>query len=114
MQTGAGIAVLIGDKREDILRLARARKAHNVRLFGSVARGEATEDSDIDFLVTFDPDYTLWDHIGLMQDLSELLGRRVDVSTDGTLRERLRERILREAVPLTPIPGPSPAGRGRE
>jgi hypothetical protein len=65
-----------------------------------VARGEATDDSDIDFLVDFETGYTLWDHIGLVQDLSELLGRRVDVSTDETLRERLRERILREAVPL--------------
>jgi predicted nucleotidyltransferase len=97
---GLGIDDLLVEKREDILRLAGARKAYNVRVFGSVARGEASESSDIDFLVTFEPGYTLWDHIGLMQDLTELLGRSVDVSTDDTLRERIRERILREAVPL--------------
>ncbi|MCL4878427.1 MAG: nucleotidyltransferase family protein [Anaerolineae bacterium] len=96
----AGIPELLAGKREDILRLAQQHKAYNVRVFGSVARGEATDDSDIDFLVDFETGYTLWDHIGLVQDLSELLGRRVDVSTDETLRERLRERILREAVPL--------------
>lgn len=96
----AGIPELLAGKREDILRLAQQHKAYNVRVFGSVARGEATDDSDIDFLVDFEMGYTLWDHIGLVQDLSELLGRRVDVSTDETLRERLRERILREAVPL--------------
>lgn len=91
---------LLAEKREDILRLAQARKAYNVRVFGSVACGEATKDSDVDFLVSFDPDYTLWDHIGLMQDLAELLGRDVDVSTDATHFEHLRARVLREAVPL--------------
>jgi predicted nucleotidyltransferase len=91
---------LLTEKREDILQLAQARKAYNVRVFGSVVRGEATEDSDIDFLVTFRPNYTLWDHIGLMQDLAELLGRDVDVSTDATLRDHVRARVLREAVPL--------------
>jgi predicted nucleotidyltransferase len=99
-QAGLGIPDLLQEKREDILRLARARKAYNVRVFGSVARGEATDTSDIDFLVTFEPDYTLWDHIGLMQDLAELLGRAVDVSTDATLKERLRERVVQEAVSL--------------
>jgi predicted nucleotidyltransferase len=99
-KAGRGINKLLQDKREDILRLARARKAYNVRVFGSVARGEATEDSDVDFLVRFEPDYTLWDHIGLVQDLVELLGCEVDVSTDDTLQERIRERVLREAVPL--------------
>jgi uncharacterized protein len=98
--TGLGIRDLLTDKREDILRLAKMRKAYNVRIFGSVARNEATEHSDVDFLVTFEPDYTLWDHIGLMQDLAELLKRDVDVSTDDSLKERIRERVLREAVPL--------------
>ena len=96
----SGILDLVATKREDILRLAHERKAFNVRIFGSVARGEATETSDVDFLVTFAPNYTLWDHIGLIQDLSELLGRKVDVSTDDTLRERFRDRILSEAIPL--------------
>lgn len=96
----AGIEDILADKREEILRLAQQHKAYNVRVFGSVARGEATDSSDVDFLVTFEAGYTLWDHIGLIQELSELLGRRVDVSTDETLRARLKERILREAVPL--------------
>lgn len=98
--TGLGIEDVIGAKREDVLRLAQRHGAYNVRVFGSVARGEATANSDIDFLVAFKPDSTLWDHIGLMQDLAELLGREVDISTDDTLKERLKERVLREAVPL--------------
>jgi predicted nucleotidyltransferase len=99
-RTGPDINDLLRDKRDDILRLVRQHKAGNVRIFGSVARGEATEASDVDFLVDFQPDYTLWDHIGLMQDLADLLGREVDVSTEETLRERIKDRILREAVPL--------------
>ncbi|MCD4685264.1 MAG: nucleotidyltransferase family protein [Anaerolineae bacterium] len=99
-KTGLGIADLLADKRDAILCLARARKAHNVRVFGSVARSEATDASDIDFLVTFAPDYTLWDHVGLRQDLAALLGREVDVSTDAMLRDYMRERVLNEAVPL--------------
>jgi predicted nucleotidyltransferase len=98
--TGLGIQDVIGDRREDVLRLAKVHRAHDVRVFGSVARAEATENSDIDFLVKFEPEYTLWDHIGLMQDLSELLGREVEVSTDDTLKERLKESVLREAIPL--------------
>ena len=100
LSAGLGIEDVIGSRREDILRLAKTYKAYDVRVFGSVARGEATENSDVDFLVRFEPDYTLWDHIGLMQDLAELLGRAVDVSTDDTLKERLRDRVLREAVSL--------------
>lgn len=98
--SGLGIDDLLKDKRDDILRLASARKAYNVRVFGSVARGEATETSDVDFLVTFEPSYTLWDHIGLIQDLSELLERDVDVSTEDTLKSRIKGRVLQEAKPL--------------
>ena len=99
-KSGLGIDDLLKGKRDAILRLASARKAYNVRVFGSVARGEATETSDVDFLVTFEPNYTLWDHIGLIQDLVELLGREVDVSTEDTLKSRIKGQILQEARPL--------------
>jgi len=99
-ESSLGIDELLRDKRHDILRLAQARHAYNVRVFGSVARSEASEASDVDFLVDFEPGYTLWDHIGLMQDLSELLGRDVDVATEDTLKQRVKDRILHEAVAL--------------
>jgi hypothetical protein len=99
-KTGLGIADLLLDKREEILRLAQEHRAHNVRVFGSVARGEATETSDIDLLVDFEDGYSLWDQIGLMQDLEELLGRKVDVVRDGDLRERIRPYVMPDIVPL--------------
>jgi len=71
-----------------------------VRVFGSVARGDADEESDVDFLVTLEPGRSLLDLGGLLMELSELLGREVDVVTEEGLRERIRDRILREAVPV--------------
>jgi hypothetical protein len=71
-----------------------------VRLFGSVARGENTETSDVDVLVRFDPDRSLFDHGGLIADLEDLLGVKVDVVSEGGMRERFRMRILGEAVAL--------------
>ena len=71
-----------------------------MRVFGSVARGEAGSDSDVDFLVDFKPDYTLWDHIGLKQDLEDLLKRKVDLVLEKNLREELRDYVLHDAVPL--------------
>ncbi|MFN8448006.1 MAG: nucleotidyltransferase family protein [Anaerolineae bacterium] len=100
MAEKTGIDDLVWGKRDEILRLARKYGATNVRVFGSVARGEATEHSDIDFLVDFPPDYSLWDRIGLTQDLEELLGRSVDVVLAARLREMIRDEILRDAVPL--------------
>lgn len=100
VRRGLGIAEIIGDQREAILRLAAKRGASHVRVFGSVARGEAGPDSDVDFLVRFKPDYRLWDRIGLKQDLEALLGRKVDVIHERFLREELRADILREARPL--------------
>ena len=88
------------EKREDILRIASQHGASNVRIFGSVARGETRPDSDVDFLVELEPDRSLLDHVALIQDLSDLLGRQVDVATDIGLRENLRDRILNQAVPL--------------
>jgi len=87
-------------KREEILQLAAKHGAHKVRIFGSVARGEADASSDIDFLVEMEPDRSLFDLGGLLMDLQELLGCKVDVVTEKGLRQRIRERVLSEAVPL--------------
>jgi uncharacterized protein len=87
--------------RDEILRLAAQHGATNVRVFGSVARGEATESSDIDLLV--DQDWTklsTWGGMGLIIDLEDLLGWRIDVTTVEELKPRIRRRVLREAVPL--------------
>jgi predicted nucleotidyltransferase len=100
IKSGLGIKDLLADKREDILRLAEKYGASNVRVFGSVARGEARLDSDVDLLVDFEPGYRLWDKIGLKQDIEELLGRKVDVVHAQFLREELAPDILKDAVPL--------------
>jgi predicted nucleotidyltransferase len=91
---------LLVKKREDILRLAARRGAHNVRVFGSVARSEAHAGSDVDFLVDVEPGRSLLDVVGLWQDLEDLLRCKVDLVTDGGLSPYLRDRILREARPL--------------
>lgn len=87
-------------KREDILRIASEYGVYDVRVFGSVARGEDDERSDIDFLVNMEKGRSLFDLGGLLMDLQDLLGRDVDVVTEKGLRERIRERVLREAIPL--------------
>ena len=91
---------LLKEKREDILRIAAKRGAYNVRVFGSVARGEADSKSDIDILVDMEPGRSLFDLGGLLMDLQELLGHDVDVVTERGLRERIRERVLKEAIRL--------------
>jgi len=91
---------LLKEKREDILRLAEEYGALNVRVFGSVARGEADEKSDIDLLVKMRDDYSLFDLGGLWADLQDLLGCHVDVVPETGLRERIKDRVLKEAVPL--------------
>ena len=87
-------------RREEILCAAARHGARNLRVFGSVARGEAGPGSDLDLLVDVEPGRSLLDLGGLLMELQELLGCRVDVVTEAGLRERLRERVLREAVPL--------------
>jgi len=82
------------------LRVAARHGAHNVRVFGSVARGEAGEDSDIDLLVELEPGRSLRDQAGLIVELLDLLGRKVDVVTEQGLYWLLRRRILKEARPL--------------
>jgi predicted nucleotidyltransferase len=94
------IEELIKDRREEILRTAARHGAHNVRVFGSVVRGEARPDSDVDFLVDMDPGRTLLDMGGLVMELREILGREVDVVTERGLKARIRDRIIKEASPL--------------
>ncbi|MBZ5563679.1 MAG: nucleotidyltransferase family protein [Acidobacteriia bacterium] len=95
-----GIDELLQGRREEIVRIAARHGATNVRVFGSVARGEARPDSDVDFLVDLEGGRSLLDLGGLLMDLEALLGRGVDVVTETGLRERIRGRVLREAVPL--------------
>ena len=87
-------------RRDEVLRLAEQHGAINVRVFGSVARDEADFESDIDFLVDFQPGTSMWDIIGLWQDLSELLGCEVSVITESTLEGRFKQSVLKDAVPL--------------
>ncbi|HEV8578311.1 MAG TPA: nucleotidyltransferase family protein [Thermoanaerobaculia bacterium] len=86
--------------REQILDLARSHGVRNVRVFGSQARGEGSESSDLDLLVTLGEGRSLLDLIGLKQDLEDLIRRPVDVVTDRALSPYLRERVLSEAIPL--------------
>ena len=88
------------EKRDEILGIAAKHGAFNVRVFGSVARGEADEQSDIDFVVAFEPGRSLLDHAALWLDLQELLGCKVDVVSDRGIKPRFRDRVLNEAVPL--------------
>ena len=91
---------LLQSNREEILRIAARYGAYNVRIFGSVARGEADEQSDIDLLVSMEPGRSLLDLCGLLIDLEELLDCKVDVVTEKGLRDRIRARVLKEAVAL--------------
>jgi predicted nucleotidyltransferase len=91
---------LLHQKREAILQIAARHDAHNVRVFGSVARGDAGPDSDIDLLVERGPAPSSWFPAGLVLDLEEFLGCPVEVVTEKGLNPYLRERVLREAIPL--------------
>jgi hypothetical protein len=96
----AGTSDLLKSKREEILRLAAKYGARNVRIFGSVARGEDEGESDVDFLVEMEQGRSFLDLVGLWQDLQELLGGEVDVITDGGVSPYLRDQIYTEAIPL--------------
>ena len=91
---------LLTTKRQEILGLAAKHGARNVRVFGSVARGEAGPHSDVDFLVDAGPKRTAFFPGGLLADLEELLGCNVDVVTEKALHPSIRERVLHEAIPL--------------
>jgi uncharacterized protein len=88
-------------QRDEILQICAKHGAKNVRIFGSVARKEATEASDIDFLIDYDLEKTTpWFPAGLLVDLERLLECRVDVVTERGLKPRIRERVLQEAIAL--------------
>lgn len=91
---------VLKSKRDEVLRIANKHGARNVRLFGSMARGEAGPESDIDFLVDVAPVHSSFFPGGLVADLEELLGCRVDVVTEKGLHWYIRDRVLREAIPL--------------
>lgn len=95
-----GINELIGDKKKQILAIAAKHGASNVRVFGSAAEGTADEESDIDFLVDMQSGRSLFDLGGLLMDLQDILNRSVDVVTTAGLRPRIRERVLKQAIPL--------------
>jgi len=95
-----GIKELIGPKKAQILALAAKYGAFDVRVFGSVARGEADEKSDVDFLVELENGRSLFDLGGLLMDLQALLHRKVDVVTPAGLHLRIRDRVMKEAVQL--------------
>lgn len=91
---------LLETRRDAILRLAHEHGAMRVRVFGSMARGDAGEGSDVDLLVELEQGRTLLDLGALLMDLQDLLQRKVDVLTEAALHPRIRERVLREAVAL--------------
>jgi hypothetical protein len=91
---------LLQEKKKDILEIARTHGLINIRVFGSVARGEDTLDSDIDFLVDLEKGRSLLDLGGALIRLQEILGRRVDIVTERGLHWYLRDRILKEARPI--------------
>ncbi|MBF2075309.1 MAG: nucleotidyltransferase family protein [Synechococcales cyanobacterium C42_A2020_086] len=99
--SGIGVSALLSEQRQAILAIAAKHGAYNVRVFGSVARGEADEQSDIDLLVDYSLDrVSPWFPAGLKLELEQLLGRKVDIATEAALTDRIREQVLREAIPL--------------
>ena len=87
-------------RRAEVLRLTARHGASDVRLFGSVARGEAGPESDVDLLVRMAPGRSLLDHVALWQDLEELLSCKVDLVSEKALHPLAREQVLKEAIPL--------------
>ena len=96
----ASMDPVIRDKRTDILRIARAHGATNIRVFGSRARGTARPDSDLDLLINLEPGRHLFDLVAIKLDLEDLLGRKVHVVTEGGISRYIRDEVMREAVPL--------------
>ncbi|MCK6555287.1 nucleotidyltransferase family protein [Candidatus Binatia bacterium] len=87
-------------RREAILEIAQRYGARDVRVFGSVARGDVGESSDVDLIVRFDSGRSLFDHGGLIMDLRDLLGVEVDVISEGGMRDRFRKHVMKEAILL--------------
>jgi predicted nucleotidyltransferase len=95
-----GIDTLLKEKREEILRIAAKHGVARIRVFGSAARGESREGSDVDLLVEVTGPTTPWFPGGLVAELEQFLGRRVDVVEPDAIREPLRQTIMQEAIPL--------------
>ncbi len=95
-----GMQKIVRDRREEILRIAASHGARNVRIFGSMARGEARPDSDLDVLVSLEPGRSVLDLVAIKQDLEDLLGCAVDVVTEAAVSPYIREQVLEEAVSL--------------
>ncbi|MBW4478089.1 MAG: nucleotidyltransferase family protein [Tolypothrix brevis GSE-NOS-MK-07-07A] len=92
---------LLQEKKEEIIQIAAKHGAYNLRIFGSVARGEETETSDIDFLIDYDLNkITAWFPGGLIQDLETLLNRKVDIVTANSLHYFMKEKVFKEAINL--------------
>lgn len=100
MSRSVDLAVLVRTKRADILRIATANGATRVRIFGSVARGMAHPESDLDLLVDLEPGRHLLDLVAIQQDVEDLLGRPVHMVTDAAISPYIRDEILRHATPL--------------
>ena len=99
------------EQRAAVLDLARRHGARGIRVYGSVARGQATAQSDLDLMVEWEPDRSLLDVVGLKQDLEDLLGVTVDIGSERGLHWFIRDQVLREAVPYeerTPVPASHP------
>ena len=94
------IEQLLHEKRDDIRAIAAKHGAYSIRIFGSAVRGEAGPDSDIDFLIDVSSTTSSWFPAGLILDLEEILGRRVEIVTEKALNPYIRDRVLREATPL--------------
>ncbi|PWA10366.1 hypothetical protein DCC39_11635 [Pueribacillus theae] len=88
------------DNREEILRIAKENGIKNLKLFGSVARSEDGEESDIDLLVSFEEGKSLFDLIRFKQEMEEIMGKNVDVLTENAIHHSIKEKILNEAIPL--------------
>lgn len=97
---GLGIDDIIGEKRSQVIALAMRHGAADVRVFGSVARGEATPESDVDLLVSFPPDRSIFDLVGLWLEMQDLLGRDVSLITENTGDPQFMRVVRAEAVPL--------------
>ena len=99
-QLGMGIKDILRHQRQAIIELAARYGVSNVRVFGSVARGEATPNSDVDLLVSFPPERIIFDLIGLWLDLKDLIGRDVSLIPDTLENERFMQQVLKDTIPL--------------
>jgi predicted nucleotidyltransferase len=99
-QTSTILPQHIQEKRAEIIKIARKYGASNIRIFGSVARGEATENSDIDFLMDIESGHSLLHRISLIQELEDLLKCKVDVAKPQQLHELIKQQIIQESIPL--------------